>query len=220
MPTSPSANRLRKLIPSLGVSDLRRSLAFYREFFGFEPVDSAEDDHGVPLWVWLRSGVAELMLQQLDADAQITLDPALGHSWVLYLRPADLQDTRDRLNAAGVEVSEVESTAYGARECFARDPDGYPLWLSEPDSGQSPEDEEDEEDGETGEAEDSLRGLDAPDEGELDEPEEGEDDDPDEGRRDERDEAFGDPDDGETGDPGDDPLGDGQRLPGPGDRVH
>lgn len=217
MPTSPSANRLRKLIPSLGVSDLRRSLAFYREFFGFEPVDSAEDDHGVPLWVWLRSGVAELMLQQLDADAQITLDPALGHSWVLYLRPADLQDTRDRLNAAGVEVSEVESTAYGARECFARDPDGYPLWLSEPDSGQSPEDEED---GETGEAEDSLRGLDAPDEGELDEPEEGEDDDPDEGRRDERDEAFGDPDDGETGDPGDDPLGDGQRLPGPGDRVH
>lgn len=211
MPPASRTNRLRKLVPSLGVSDLRRSLAFYREFFGFEPVDSVEDAHGVPLWVWLRSGVAELMLQQLDSDAQITLDPALGHSWVLYLRPADLSATRDRLQASGVEVSAMESTAYGARECFARDPDGYSLWLSEPDSGQGPEDEDD----------DDFDAPDSPDEGQLDEPEEGGAEDPDDGERDDaEDDGVEDPDDGEVDDRSDDPLGDGGRHEGPGNRLH
>lgn len=206
-PTS-RTRRLRQLVPSLGVSDLRRSLAFYREFFGFEPVDSVEDTHGVALWVWLRSGVAELMLQQLDSDAQITLDPALGHSWVLYLRPADLSDTRDRLKAAGVEVSEVESTAYGARECFARDPDGYSLWLSEPDSGQGPGDEDDD-----------FDAPDLPDEGQLDQPAEGDAEGPDDGELEETD-GVEDPDDGELDDRSDDPLGDGDRNKGPGNRLH
>ncbi|MCW5623872.1 MAG: VOC family protein, partial [Burkholderiales bacterium] len=76
---------MRKLVPSLGVSDIQRSTAFYREFFGFEIVDAADDADGNPLWCWLRSGVAELMLQQLTAEQQITLEPALGQSWVLYL---------------------------------------------------------------------------------------------------------------------------------------
>ena len=40
-----------KLIPSLGVSDIGRSLDFYRSFFGFDVVDSYDDDgsHGLVL---------------------------------------------------------------------------------------------------------------------------------------------------------------------------
>ncbi len=200
MANAPDKPRLRKLVPSLGVSDLRRSIAFYREFFGFEPVDSVEDADGAPLWAWMRSGVAELMLQQLDADAQVTLDPALGQSWVLYLRPVDIRETRAQLAAAGVEVSAVETTTYGAQECFARDPDGYELWLSVPDSGRGPEDDDDDGDEDREPPED-------PDDGEID-PRGREDDDP-VGEDDEEDHE------------GDDDLpDDGGRMPGPGDRVH
>lgn len=143
-----SKPRLRKLVPSLGVSDLRRSVAFYRDFFGFSLIDSWDDEAGEAVWCWLRSGVTELMLQQLAPDQQITLEPALGQSWVLYLRPADLDETRDQLVDAGVEVSEIALTAYGARECFLTDPDGYELWLSVPERGRGEEDEdEDEADG-------------------------------------------------------------------------
>jgi catechol 2,3-dioxygenase-like lactoylglutathione lyase family enzyme len=137
--------RVRKLVPSLGVSDLQRSLDFYSDLFGFELVDSFENDEGDTVWCWLRSGIAELMLQQLDEDQQITLQPAIGQSWALYLRPDDLEDTHRKLRAAGVEVSDVETTPYGAKECFTTDPDGYELWLSEPDAGLGPDDEDDDE---------------------------------------------------------------------------
>lgn len=136
--------RLKKLVPSLGVADLERSVAFYREFFGFETVDSYDNEDGEMVWCWLRAGVAELMLQQLDAEQQITLNPAIGQSWVLYLRPDDIEDTQQRLRRGGVDVSDIEQTAYGARECFVTDPDGYELWLSEPEAGAGPDDEDDE----------------------------------------------------------------------------
>jgi catechol 2,3-dioxygenase-like lactoylglutathione lyase family enzyme len=141
-------SRLRKLVPSLGVSDLRRSIAFYRDFFGFDVADSWDNDAGETVWCWLRSGVAELMLQQLSPDEQITLEPALGQSWVMYLRPSDIDATREQLLAAGLDVSEIALTGYGARECFVADPDGYELWLSVPEHGlDADEDEDEDEDG-------------------------------------------------------------------------
>ncbi|MEO8630539.1 MAG: VOC family protein, partial [Betaproteobacteria bacterium] len=79
-----------KLIPSLGVSDIERALGFYKQFFGFKLVDSYELD-GRMKWCWLRSRGADLMLQQLTADEQITLNPAIGQSWVLYIQPNDLE---------------------------------------------------------------------------------------------------------------------------------
>ncbi len=63
----------------------------------------------------------------------------------MYLRPDDIDETRRQLLQAGVEVSAIELTAYGARECFLTDPDGYELWLSVPEQGLG-DDDEDEED--------------------------------------------------------------------------
>ena len=147
-----SRPRLRKLVPSLGVSDLRRSMAFYRDFFGFTLVDSWENEAGESVWCWLRSGVTELMLRQLTSDEQITLEPALGQSWVLYLRPDDIDETRRQLVRAGLDVTDIQLTPYGARECFLTDPDGYDLWLSVPEQGRG--DDDDEED-----VEDAARNL-------------------------------------------------------------
>ena len=79
-----------KLIPSLGVSDIERSLGFYKKFFGFKLLDSYELD-GRMKWCWLRTRGADLMLQQLTADQQITLNPAIGQCWVLYIQPNDLE---------------------------------------------------------------------------------------------------------------------------------
>jgi uncharacterized glyoxalase superfamily protein PhnB len=145
MTATASRPRVKKLLPSLGVSDLQRSMLFYREVFGFEVVDSFEDEDGELLWCWLRAGVGELMLQQLDPDQQMTLDPAIGQSWCLYVRTDDILATQARLRAGGLDVSEIDVTAYGAKECFATDPDGYVLWLSEPEQGRGPDDEDDDE---------------------------------------------------------------------------
>jgi len=126
-----------KLIPSLGVSDIDRSVDFYRTFFGFEVADSYDED-GRMAWCWLRTRGAELMLQQLSADQQIRLNPAIGQSWVVYLRVDDLDAVHAKLQRNGFPVSETGTTPYGTREFFATDPDGYELWISvpqEPDNG-------------------------------------------------------------------------------------
>lgn len=81
------------------------------------------------------------MLQQISPEQQITLEPAVGQSWVIYLCPEDMDETRRQLLRSGMNVSEIELTAYGARECFLTDPDGYELWLSVPEQGRSPDDE-------------------------------------------------------------------------------
>jgi uncharacterized glyoxalase superfamily protein PhnB len=83
-------------------------------------------------WCWLRAGGAQLMLQQLAADQQIRLNPAIGQSWVVYLRVDDLDAVHSRLREGGFPVSDIGETQFDAREFFVPDPDGYELWVSEP----------------------------------------------------------------------------------------
>jgi catechol 2,3-dioxygenase-like lactoylglutathione lyase family enzyme len=118
-----------KLIPSLGVSDIDRSRDFYQRFFGLELADSYETE-GRMAWCWLRAGGAELMLQQLGADQQIRLNPAIGQSWVVFLRVDDLDSVHRALKAGGFPASDILDTDYDTREFFVPDPDGYELWVS------------------------------------------------------------------------------------------
>jgi uncharacterized glyoxalase superfamily protein PhnB len=119
------------LIPSLGVSDLGRSLDFYQRFFDFQVADSYEEQ-GLKQWCWLRAGNAQLMLQQLTADQQIRLDPAIGQSWMMYIRVDDIDAVRSELARAGFAPGEITETAYTTREFLVADPDGYDLWISVP----------------------------------------------------------------------------------------
>ena len=124
-----------KLIPSLGVSDIERSVGFYRTFFGFEVADSY-DEGGRMGWCWLRARGADLMLQQLTGDQQIRLNPAIGQSWVVYLRVDNLEAVHGKLQAGGFPVSDLNETEYETREFFVPDPDGYELWVSTPLAGE------------------------------------------------------------------------------------
>jgi uncharacterized glyoxalase superfamily protein PhnB len=141
-----------EMVPSLGVSDIDRSVAFYRQFFGFHIVDSYEME-GRMAWCWMRVGSANLMLQQLSAEQQITLDPAIGQSWMLYVRPNDLNVLHSRLSQAGFPVTEIAQTSYGASEFFVSDPDGYELWISVP-AAHGDDEEEEEEPGQSEDDED------------------------------------------------------------------
>ena len=143
--TSSATLGVNRLIPSLGVSDIQRSVSFYQEFFGFVVEDSYEAE-GRMAWCWLKASGAELMLQQLSADQQIRLNPAIGQSWVIYIRPDDIDTTHARLKQAGLLLSDLVTTSYGARECFLSDPDGYELWLSVPHADGNGDDEDEEDD--------------------------------------------------------------------------
>lgn len=124
-----ASSKPRKLLPSLGVADIDRAVSFYRTFFGFDVVDSYEQE-GRMVWCWLSAGSCELMLQQLPADQQIRLNPAIGQSWCIYLEVIDLDAIHNRLRDGEFPVGAIALTPYGSREFFVEDLDGYQLWIS------------------------------------------------------------------------------------------
>lgn len=112
--------------PLLNVADVAASVPFY-ERLGFT-VEQRFEPEGMLHWARLRSGDGGLMLNRqtkIGVDAR-RARPHYG-DLVLYLRVASAHAMRDRLIAAGIEVSEVERQAYGVDECYVRDPDGYEL---------------------------------------------------------------------------------------------
>lgn len=120
-----------KAVASLGVGDIGRSIQFYRSHFGFQIADSYEEGEDT-VWCWMQTASADLMLQQLSEEQQITLDPAIGQSWVLFLRVLDIRATHRTLKSAGVSVDEIRESSYGTLEFIAKDPDGYDLWITMP----------------------------------------------------------------------------------------
>ena len=122
---------IRKLIPSLGVADIERSIAWYHDVFGFEVLQAFDGTDGLA-WCHLRSGHAELMLQQLTPDQLAMLRQPASRSWVMYLSPESVNALHGRLRDLGLEVTDLEPTSYGTLDCFMTDPDGYEIWISAP----------------------------------------------------------------------------------------
>jgi uncharacterized glyoxalase superfamily protein PhnB len=122
---------IRKLVPSLGVAELPRSIAWYHDVFGFEVLQAFDGERGLA-WCHLKSGQAELMLQQLTDDQISMLRQPASRSWVMYLSPESIDALHRRLRDLGMEVTDLEPTSYGTLECFMTDPDGYEIWMSAP----------------------------------------------------------------------------------------
>jgi catechol 2,3-dioxygenase-like lactoylglutathione lyase family enzyme len=123
---------LTGLVPMIHVTDLERSIAFYR-LLGFE-VGNSVPPAGPMQWAWLyqpgapnwKTG-ANLMITRtsrpLNPDAQDVF---------FYLYAKDLVALRQRLMEAGVKVSEISHPDYLPEGEFRMaDPDGYGLMVAQ-----------------------------------------------------------------------------------------
>jgi hypothetical protein len=116
------------LVPFVYVADMERSLAFYRQL-GFTPRNT-HPLGGEPLWAFLQSEEASLMLACSDAPI---VHPEQAN--FLYLYAHDLSGLRDRLVAHGLAPGEIYCGAPGPREEMrVTDPDGYVLMIAQIDA--------------------------------------------------------------------------------------
>lgn len=139
------------LSPNLMVSDLRSSLAFYVDGIGGEIAftldaeQNADMSGGVAdgaVFASLRIGTSEMMLQHKDSliadvPGAFPADALPGGTISVYFRVDDLDEVLSRLRDVEV-VKALNTTWYGMRELWVRDPDGYLVAVGAPD-GDPPE---------------------------------------------------------------------------------
>ena len=120
----------RSLVPSFTTPALAANLAFYRDILGFT-CTATLGDPDAPDWVELTRGEVRIMLLAAEAkDLQKVFFQGTGV--IFYFTVSDLERVHADLIAAGHEVTEIEVTFYGMRECYATDPDGRQLTFAEP----------------------------------------------------------------------------------------
>lgn len=114
------------LVPVLNVKDMKKCVEFYMDL-GFEIQQEYKTDDEL-LWVWLRSGKTELMLNVHDS---ITTEdrcrrPDYGDV-VLYFYFDDAHKIHGQLKEKGWPVTDVCRQFYGLDEFYVRDPAGYEI---------------------------------------------------------------------------------------------
>jgi len=114
-----------RAMPVLGVADMPRALAFYREALGFELAGawpSMEQSGGAPGFAILSLGTITVAL---DAHNE---PPKPRTAMAAYLYLDDIDGYHRALTERGVAVERCpEDAPYGCRDMDLRDPDGHLL---------------------------------------------------------------------------------------------
>jgi catechol 2,3-dioxygenase-like lactoylglutathione lyase family enzyme len=118
--------KIRSLVPMASVASVPRSIAFYKKL-GFEIGNThAPEGESEPVWAWIRSDKAHLMLAQAEGPVARQEEGVL-----FYLYCDDVLGFQKQLLEDGLEAGEVTYPFYAPRGEFrVIDPDGYTLMVS------------------------------------------------------------------------------------------
>lgn len=125
----------RVTLITLGVDDLERSLAFYRDGLGLSTkgIVGTEFEHGAVVFFDLQPGLQLALWPRADLahDAGLVRGPgsatelSLGHN---VNSPAEVEAVMDQARRAGARiVKSAQRTFWGGYAGYFQDPDGH-LW--------------------------------------------------------------------------------------------
>ena len=124
----PESLRLRSIMPSLTVSDLERSLAWYRDGLGFFVSERWEDGSRLE-GVMLKAGACHLGLSQDDFSKGRERPKGVGFRiWCETLQ--DVDALAARLKGIGGTIVEEPGDRWGTYGFTAQDPDGFKLTIA------------------------------------------------------------------------------------------
>ncbi len=124
----PETLRLRSAAPGFTVSDIQKSLAWYRDVLGFYPKDRWESD-GKLMGVEMAAGAVTFMLGQ--DDWKKGRGRVKGEGFRIYCTTAqDVDALAARIKARGVVLTqEPRDESWGMRDFALTDPDGYKITI-------------------------------------------------------------------------------------------
>ena len=116
--------------PVLLVSDLERSLAFYRELLGFE----CETHGDPPDFAVVKRDDAILLLALAPPDAHLVPHwHVVEKMWNAYIRVEEVDELYREVQGRGCPIDySISNKPHGFREFGVTDPDGYDIAFGEP----------------------------------------------------------------------------------------
>lgn len=117
----------RALVAFAHVASVARSIRFYADL-GFEAKNTVvPPGQSEPVWAWLESGKASLMVGLADEPVDASLQAVL-----FYLYVDSIKQTRDALVERGHSPGQIKYPFHmPGGECRLEDPDGYVLMLAQ-----------------------------------------------------------------------------------------
>jgi uncharacterized glyoxalase superfamily protein PhnB len=127
----PESLRLRAVMPTLTVSDIHASIAFYRDVLGFIVVDTIERE-GELVGASVRAGTVDILLGQDDFTKGRNRVKGVG-SRLYCVTHQDIDEIAAAIKQRGGRLdSEPQDQPWGTRDFAVTDPDGYRLSISSP----------------------------------------------------------------------------------------
>jgi catechol 2,3-dioxygenase-like lactoylglutathione lyase family enzyme len=129
----PDVIRLNKLTPNLVVTNVERSVAFYRDVLGFE-VTMTVPDQGPYVFAAVQSGAVEIFLNAPEpafTEYPAFKDRPIGGTLTLFIEVAGVEQVHASLQARVKIVMPLEKKWYGVIEFAFEDPDGYLITFAE-----------------------------------------------------------------------------------------
>ena len=126
-------HQFTKLTPNLVVSDVARSIAFYRDRLGFS-LETTVPDAEPYLFAIMRSGGVEVFLNAPEpsiAEYPVFKDKPIGGTLTLFIEMIGINEWYATLKDQVTVVMPIEAKWYGVTEFAILDPDGYVITFAE-----------------------------------------------------------------------------------------
>jgi len=131
---------LTKLTPNLVVSNVERSLAFYRDVLGFA-ADVTVPDQAPYVFAMLRSGPVEIFLNASEAavaEYPAFKDQRIGGTFTMFVEVSGIERVYEALKPQVKIAMPLQKKWYGMTEFAFEDPDGYLITFAERQAGPQP----------------------------------------------------------------------------------
>jgi len=122
-------NFMKKLTPNLMVTDVNKTVDFYKDVLDFEVVMTAPAS-GVFKWALMKNGTVEFMFQSQESmvdELSVLKHQKIGGTFTLYIDVQDIKALYEKINKKVTVVQDFHATPYGTQEFAIQDVNGYIL---------------------------------------------------------------------------------------------
>lgn len=124
---------LKSLTPNLVVSNVERSVAFYRDTLGFD-VNTTVPEQAPYVFALMKSGSVQIFLNAPEpaaAEYPAFKDRPIGGTLTLFIEVEGVRQLHQTLEGRVTVVMPLEKKWYGLTEFACVDPDGYVITFAE-----------------------------------------------------------------------------------------